>query len=170
MGILALFLILEEMLSVFPPLSMMIYMCVCMCICIYVYICLCVCMIVLTCWSLSFRCSSKTLHLYSSFLTTVFDIILYWTQICSACHMTGQQIRRWVFGARNSDFNWKASRLRRWQNNVSKNYLASVWIQAIFILRRGRGKGQWSLTVTFLEEGLTTMLTNGWTGPLSVAH
>ena len=43
-------------------------------------------------------------------------------------------------------------------------HLPSAGIQAPFILRKMEGRGQESLTVTWLGEGLTTVLTSGLAG------
>ena len=46
-------------------------------------------------------------------------------------------MERRVGGARNSNFIWKANRLRRWWTNVPKNHLTRVRIQASFVLKGG---------------------------------
>ena len=48
--------------------------------------------------------------------------------------MTGNKLRD-EFVARNSDFIWKASKPRRWYTHTPKKHLASVRIQASFILK-----------------------------------
>ena len=63
----------------------------------------------------------------------------YWVQALTACCITGQQIKKQVVGASNSDFIWKASKLRRWWASVPKNHLPWVKIQVYFDTERGGG-------------------------------
>ena len=63
----------------------------------------------------------------------------YWVQALTACCTTGQQIKKQVVGASNSDFIWKASKLRRWWASVPKNHLPWVKIQVYFDTERGGG-------------------------------
>ena len=51
--------------------------------------------------------------------------------------------------ARNNDFIWKASRLRRCQTSVPKNHLTPVRVEASFILKRGGG---WLVITNFLVQ------------------
>ena len=55
----------------------------------------------------------------------------YWVQAHTACHTTGQWMDRQDAGARNRDFIWKASRLRRWSQRTI--FLESI--QASFLLK-----------------------------------
>ena len=58
-------------------------------------------------------------------------------QAYTARCMTGQEIKRQVVGARNSNFIQKARWLRRWQISVPKNYLLSLRIQPAFEFLKG---------------------------------
>ena len=72
----------------------------------------------------------------------------YQVQAHTAHQVTGQYIERWGVGARNGDFIWKASQLRRWWTSVPKYHLTRDRIQASFILKRdGRwgGEAGWRL-------------------------
>ena len=51
----------------------------------------------------------------------------YWVQPSTAWGRTGQSIQRWVVGARNSNFTWKACRPRRWWTNVPNNHY--TWVE-----------------------------------------
>ena len=58
----------------------------------------------------------------------------YRVQACSAHHMIGQYIGRWCVGARNKNFNQKASRPRRWQFQKT----ISPQSQSRLLLQKGR--------------------------------
>lgn len=58
----------------------------------------------------------------------------------SAHCLTGQKIKRWLFGARNSNFIQKAHGPRRWQTSVPKYLHTQVKIQASFVLKWLRAK------------------------------
>ena len=75
--------------------------------------------------------------------------VCYSAQDHSTCRVTDKSIRKMHFGARNDDFNQKASKLNRWQISVSKNHLISVRIQGPLIYNRENGWGfQWPWPVT----------------------
>ena len=58
-------------------------------------------------------------------------------------------IKRWGAETRNSDFIWKARRLKRWWTSVLEYHLTRVWI--FYRTEKGRrwgGKVKWSLSLT----------------------
>ena len=63
----------------------------------------------------------------------------YWIQADTAHGMTGQQIKQWFIGQRNSNFIQSVSRLSRWWTHVPKNHLTGVRIQAFFYTKRRGG-------------------------------